>query len=131
MHRAIVIGAALIVAIGWVVPEPGLGAVQAQPNKAPTISATINQRASSPEMVHRELRGLKPGMVVKDRRGATVGLITKVEQSKDGKPAVQLDVNGTTIIVLASRFRLSRRGDEAVISLTRSQIRTSAILNTR
>jgi len=132
MQRSFVMAAALIVGFGCGPQAVGQALSRDQSSIRPSpLGDAMAEPASSPNLLHRERRGLKPGVVVKDRHGATVGLITKVDQSKDGQPAVQLDVNGTPITVLVSQLRLARRGDQAVISLTRSQIRTSAILNTR
>jgi hypothetical protein len=69
-------------------------------------------------------------MVVIDRRGSRVGLISKINQSKAGRPAVSILINGTLITVSSSKLTIARDQDEAVISLTPSQLRTAAILNT-
>jgi hypothetical protein len=98
-----------------------LGFAAAGPNDG-TASAIVG--------VHRERRVLEPGMVVIDSRGRAVGTIMKIHQLKDGKPAVLIDITGTPIRVQTSKLRLTRRGEEAVISLTPSEIRTAAILNT-
>ncbi len=71
-----------------------------------------------------------PGMVIVDRHGAKVGVILQTNQVRNGRPAVLLDVNGAQFTVATSKLQLTRNGDEAVTSLTRSQILTSAILNT-
>ncbi|HZL00169.1 MAG TPA: hypothetical protein VFC47_09720 [Caulobacteraceae bacterium] len=80
--------------------------------------------------VSRRRRRLEPGMVVIDRPGAKVGTVVQTGQVRNGAPAVLLDVNGARIKVPDSKLRLTRDGEEAVISPTRSQIRTSSILNT-
>lgn len=69
-------------------------------------------------------------MVVLDRRGKKVGTILKINQRKDGKPAVLIDITGTRIRVLASKLQITPDGEEASISMSRSEIRTAAILNT-
>ena len=128
MQRAIIAGAALAAACVY--------AAQAQvsgppPNGgSPTLSGSMSATAPPPPPNLREPHGLMPGMVVMDRHGAKVGIITQVNQIRNGQPAVLLDVNGTPITVLASKLKVSCEGDTAIISLTRSQIRTSAILNT-
>jgi hypothetical protein len=105
---------------GTVAPHPG----------PPQLGASMSQSAAAPVKAHRTRRRLKPGMVVVDRHGARVGIITRTRRVRDGQPAVQIDVNGTPITVRTSRLWLSRNGEEAIINLTRSQIRTRAILNT-
>jgi hypothetical protein len=114
------LGVALAIALG------STSQARVPANGPPTRKADI----SSPAIRHARARGLEPGMVVVDRRGARVGLIRKTNRLNDGQPAVEMLVNGTPITVKASRFRLSRRSEEAIISMTRSQIRTAAILNT-
>jgi hypothetical protein len=100
-------------------------------DNASGFGATLALRQAPPDPVHRYRRVLKPGMVVLSRDGKhRVGLITQVGLRRDGRPAVRLLVSGTGFRVDASKFRLTRRGDEAIIKLTSSQIRTSAILNT-
>jgi hypothetical protein len=68
-------------------------------------------------------------MVVKDRHGATVGVINQINLTRDSQPAVQPDVDGTRFKVPITDFRVSHGGDQAVISLTKSEIRTSQMLN--
>jgi len=86
------------------------------------------QRATPPKL--RELRGLKPGMVVLDRHGAKVGVITQTGRVRDRRSAVLIDVDGAQFTVRTASLKLTRDGEEARISLSKSQIRTSAILNT-
>jgi hypothetical protein len=74
-------------------------------------------------------RGLQPGMVVVDRYGARVGVIAQTNQTDDGRPAIVLLVNGTPVSIPASEFRPVPRGEEAVVSLTPSELRTEEILN--
>jgi hypothetical protein len=108
----------------------GLGlyaAAQAQPV---ALSGGLSENTSQPLRIHRLGPGLKPGMVVLDSHGEKVGVITDVNQIRDGRPAVLLQVNGAQIKVRTSKFRIAADRDEAVIALTRSQIRTAAILNT-
>jgi hypothetical protein len=70
------------------------------------------------------------GMVVLDSHRRRVGTILKIDQLKDGKPAVSIDITGTPIKVRTSKLRLTRRGEEAILAMTPSEIRTAAILNT-
>jgi hypothetical protein len=104
---------------------------QAQVSGAkPTFDAEISASSAAPPLIHRSLRRLKPGMAVIDRRGARVGIVQQVGQTRDGKPAVIVNMDGTPIKVATSKLKITGGGDEARISLTRSQIRTAAILNT-
>ncbi len=128
MQRAIITGLAAILAIGCA--ANGQARETAPSSQPPTLSASMAQSAGQALHVHRERRRLKPGMVIKDRQGARIGTITEINRLRDGRPAVVVDVNGTPIKIRASLFRIARDRDEAVVSLTRSQIRTSAILNT-
>jgi hypothetical protein len=123
MQRAIRIGAVMALAVGFAI------GIRPTATRAATISETMSQ-GDPPLRVHRERTGLKPGMVVLDRQGERVGVITELGQIRDGRPAVTINANGTPIKVEVSRLRLTREGDEAVVSLTRSELLTSAILNT-
>jgi hypothetical protein len=105
------------------------GAV-AEADNAPHWGSTFIAGAPSALPTRPARHRLKPGMVVLDRKGRRVGLIRRTNLTKDGRPAVSILVNGTAIAVRKSRLRISRDRDVAVISLTRSQIRTAAILNT-
>lgn len=69
-------------------------------------------------------------MVVIDRRGRNIGVITRIRVTRGYAPAVRLHVNGAEITVRTSELTPTRDKDEAVISLSPSQIRTRAILNT-
>jgi hypothetical protein len=77
----------------------------------------------------REPQTLVPGMVVIDRRGRRIGLITQVN-SDSGPRAITVLINGVSINLRRDKFERSRNGEEAVILLTPSQIRTATILNT-
>ena len=119
MQRAILLGAAMTLAVGVWAPATG----------AATISESMSQ-SDPPLTVQHERPGLKPGMVVLDRLGERVGVITELGQTRGGRPAVTVNANGTPIKVEVSRLKVTREGDEAVVSLTRSELLTSAILNT-
>jgi hypothetical protein len=123
MQRAVLVGAGMALAVGFTV------GVRTSATSAATISESMSQ-SDAPLRVHRERPGLKPGMVVLDRLGARVGVITELGQTRDGRPAVTVNADGTPIKVDVSRLRVTREGDEAVVSLTRSELLTSAILNT-
>lgn len=124
MQRAILIGAAMALAVGFAV------CARAPATIAATISESMSQSDAEPLSVRHEHPVLKPGMVVLDRHGARVGVITELGQTRDGRPAVMVNANGTPIKVEVSRLRVTREGDEAVVSLTRSELLTTAILNT-
>jgi hypothetical protein len=101
---------------------------------SPAWAGSMERRAVytdtlSPISLRGRPRRLEPGMVVIGPRGGRVGLIRQTNERDDGQPAVELLVNGTPITVKASKFRLSRHGEEAIISMTGSAIRTAAILN--
>jgi hypothetical protein len=122
MQRAMLFGAAMALALiadAWA-PAPA----------AATISESMSQSDAAPLRVRHEHPVLKPGMVVLDRQGARVGVITELGQVRDGRPAVMLDADGTPIKIEVSRLKVTREGDEAVVSLTRSELLTTAILNT-
>jgi len=122
-RHPIITGAALVLALG--------SAARAQVGEAyrPRLSASLSRAPDRP-LTLRTARRLKPGMVIVDRHGAKVGVILQTNQVRNGRPAVLLDVNGAQFTVATSKLQLTRNGDEAVTSLTRSQILTSAILNT-
>jgi hypothetical protein len=124
MQRALSIGSVLALAIGFA------ACGQASATIAATLSESMSQSGAEPLKVRHEHPRLKPGMVVLDRHGARVGVITALGQVRDGRPAVMLDANGTPIKVEVSRLRVTSEGDEAVVSLTRSELLTTAILNT-
>lgn len=111
----------------------GFGGAQAAPVTAgaapPGLSAHAPAVRRGPVQL-RERRRLKPGMVVLDGHGARVGLIVQVQRVKNGRPAVLLDVNGAQFKVQTRTLKLSPDGEEAITSLSPSQLRTSAILNT-
>ena len=92
------------------------------------LGASVAQAPDVPPTL-REVRRLKPGMLVLDRHGAKVGVIIRTNQVRNGRPAVRLDVNGAQFTVRTSTLHLTRVAEEAVTSLTRSQVRNSAILN--
>jgi hypothetical protein len=129
MQRAIMAGVTLAAALGYAAQVKG---AEQSPSSSdsPTLSASMSQHAAHPARLDQKKLGLAPGMVVLDRRGAKVGIITRVDQIRDGRPAVLLMVNGTPITVRVSKFTVTPEGDEAIVSLTKSEIRTSAILNT-
>jgi hypothetical protein len=77
-----------------------------------------------------EPRGFRPGMVLLDRHGARLGVIERVDQTRAGKPAVQVLVNGARYTIGVSKLKLSKDGEEAITTLSRSDLRTRAILNT-
>ena len=103
-------------------------ATEAKGRSAAVLLAS--QRETLSVETHHVRHGLKPGMAVIDRHGSRVGLIAKIHQVKDGRPAVSILVNGTPITVRKSKLKITRAGEEAIILLTPSQIRTDAILNT-
>jgi hypothetical protein len=104
-------------------------AVKAGAAPAGALSASMPPSAATPRQL-REKRGLKPGMVVLDHSGSKVGVIAQTGRIRDGRPAVLLDVDGAQFKVRTSKLKLTRDGEEATISLSKSQIRTDAILNT-
>jgi len=109
----------------------GRAGVMPTPPTRPLRTLTAHApQTSSFHRILRERRGLKPGMVILDRRGSKVGVITQTDQIKNGHTAVLLDVDGAQFKVRTSNLKLTRDGEEAVIALTKSQIETSAILNT-
>jgi hypothetical protein len=116
----IIMGAALTVLLGSISQAKALDLRESSPTAI----------APSAKIRHGRPLRLEPGMVVIDRQGARVGLIQAINRIDDSRPAVEMLVNGTRFTVKASRFTLSRHGEEAVISMTKSQIRTAAILNT-
>jgi hypothetical protein len=77
-----------------------------------------------------ETRAFKPGMVVLDRHGDRLGVIERVDQSRGEKPAVQVLVNGARYLINNTDLKLSKDGEEAITTLSRSDLRTRAILNT-
>ena len=68
-------------------------------------------------------------MVVLDRR-ARVGTILRTSATRAGHPAVLVQDDGAQFTIRDSELKLSRRREAAITRLTRSQIRTRAILNT-
>ncbi len=78
---------------------------------------------------HRQRAGLKPGMVIVDRSGRKVGVIVATGLSDNGRPTVRVDDNGSRFELGVRWLRLSRRGEKAVLLLSRSRLRTRAILN--
>jgi hypothetical protein len=94
----------------------------------PLTESNASDSPSAPDVaLGGEEQDLQPGMVVTDRAGAKVAVISQVDQIDDGRPAVLLIVNGAKFPVLASQLTLSPTGDEAITTLTSSEIRTLEI----
>jgi hypothetical protein len=96
-----------------------------------TSASALAQGGAAPAPIAPAHDGhrLRPGMTVTDQAGARVGVIAALSHTRDGAPAVVLDVNGARFRVRASRFKVSASGDQAITTLTASDIRTSEILN--
>ena len=94
----------------------------------PGLSASIAAPAPSTGE-HRQRAGLKPGMAIVDRSGRKVGVIVATGLSDNGRPTVRVDDNGSRFELGVRWLRLSRRGEKAVLLLSRSRLRTRAILN--
>ncbi len=125
--RSIVVMALLVGAAAGAQAQP---ASTSPTNPKPAGSAeSLNATTVTPGD-YRDPRGLKPGMVILNRRGGRVGVIRQISQRRNNRPAVLVEVNGAAFTINDSKFRLTRRRDEAVVLLTPSQIRTAAILNT-
>jgi hypothetical protein len=73
---------------------------------------------------HEPQRSLTPGMVVTNGTGAKVAIIKQVGRVRDGSVAVLLDVNGSQFMVPAWQLTPSPKGEQAVTSLSDSEIRT-------
>ena len=95
----------------------------------PLVGSKVIADGASPDD-HRQPRGLKPGMVVIDRQGVKVGIILRVDETRDHLPSILLLHNGARFTVRTSKFILTPQGNEAVILLTVSELRTLAISNT-
>jgi hypothetical protein len=100
----------------------------AAPPTGESLSATPALEAQPHEL--RQRRGLKPGMVVLDRAGQRIGVIQSLDDSRPGRPEVLVQANGARYRLRDADLRLSRHGERAVVTLTRSDLRTRAILNT-
>lgn len=91
--------------------------------------ATLAQ-ARQPAGTLREAPGLRPGMTVLDRRGQRIGVIVRTDQTRAGRPAVLVQANGARYTIGDAELRRTRRGERVIVNLTRSALRTRAILNT-
>jgi hypothetical protein len=107
------------------------GAASATPppiHNGPGLSASIE--APAPKTgEHRERAGLEPGMTIVDRSGRKVGVIVATGLFDHGRPTVRVDDSGSRFQIGVRWLRVSRRGDKAVSRLSRSSLRTRAILN--
>jgi hypothetical protein len=97
-------------------------------HNGPGLSGSIQAPAPTTGE-HPERAGLKPGMTIVDRSGRKMGLIVATGLFDHGRPTVRIDDNGSRFELGVRWLRLSARGDKAVLLLSRSRLRTRAILN--
>jgi hypothetical protein len=86
-------------------------------------------QARPPAETLREAPGLRPGMTVLDRRGQRIGVILRTDQTRAGRPAVLVQANGARYTIGDAELRRTRHGERVIVKLTRSELRTRAILN--
>lgn len=110
MMRALLFGSALALSVGF--------AVQAQEPASQPANPPASDAGAS-------MSKLKAGMVVKDSAGATIGKIADVGSASDASATVAVDVDGKKVKVPASTLSLNAKGDAAVSSQTKAEIKAA------
>jgi hypothetical protein len=123
MKRAV--GLALALAAGGASTAQIRGPNEPVPNANAADAAGTN--ASTPS--GRLPRRMAPGMEVRDPSGTRIGTIATVGRSQSGAPALTISVDGQSIGVPASNFRLADSGDYVVSNMTKQQIKAGGRAN--
>lgn len=118
MRRALFCGALPALAVGFAAHAQ---TPESQPvNPPPSATSPPATDTSAATSMY------KPGMTVKDSAGDTIGKITRVGRTADGTAAVAVDMDGKTVNLAASTLSLNARGDEAVSTMTKAEIKAAA-----
>lgn len=112
MIRALICGSALALAAGFAVQAQEPASKPADPPEAAASAASATAK-------------LKTGMTVKDSAGATVGKIASVGAATDASATVGLSVDGKTVEVPATTLSLNAKGDGAVSTQTKAEIKAA------
>lgn len=95
------------------------------PNANAADAAGVNASSPPGRLPHR----LAVGMEVRDPSGKRIGSIADIGRSSSGEAAVSVDVDGQSVGVPASDFRVSDSGDYAVSNMTKEQIKAGGKAN--